>query len=102
MKLLQYAPEITALICHNDLVAIGAMHACRKLKLRIPEDCAVVGHNDVALAAMVNPTITTVRVDRYRLGQELMSRALAMVNDPDGDYPPIIMPVDGLIKRESA
>lgn len=100
--LLPAHPEITALICHNDLVAIGAMHACRELGLRVPQDCAVVGHNDISLAAMVNPPITTVRVDRYKLGQELMRRALKMVDDPEGDHPPLILPVDGLIKRESA
>jgi LacI family transcriptional regulator len=102
LKLLQEQPELTAIIAHNDLMAIGAIRACRELKLRVPEDCAVIGFNDIELASMVHPTLTTVRINRYRMGQEMMQRMLEMIEKPDGDYPAKLLTDGEIIQRESA
>ncbi|MEW5961685.1 MAG: LacI family DNA-binding transcriptional regulator, partial [Chloroflexota bacterium] len=46
-RLLTGYPEITALFCYNDLLALGAIRACRDLGRRVPEDCAIVGFDDI-------------------------------------------------------
>jgi LacI family transcriptional regulator len=61
-------PELTALFCYNDLVAVGALQACTDLGLRVPDDVAVTGFDDIRLAALVTPPLTTCRVPRYDLG----------------------------------
>ena len=79
-QLLEQAPEITAITCYNDLMAVGALQACKALKIRVPEDIAIVGFDDISLAALVTPSLTTMHVPRYRLGQmtlELLLRVIA-------------------------
>jgi DNA-binding LacI/PurR family transcriptional regulator len=54
-------PPFTALFCGNDTVAIGAMSALREAGLRVPDDVAVVGFDDVPMAAHAAPPLTTMR-----------------------------------------
>jgi LacI family transcriptional regulator len=66
--LLAARPDVDALYCYNDLVAIGAMQACAELGLRVPEDIAVVGYDDILLAGLVTPALTTLRISKYNVG----------------------------------
>ncbi|MCD4824496.1 MAG: LacI family transcriptional regulator [Phycisphaerae bacterium] len=61
-------PEINALLCYNDLVAIGALQACREMNLSVPQDVAIVGCDDTLLAGLVQPALTTVSVPKYEIG----------------------------------
>ena len=58
----------TALLCFNDLVAIGALYAARKSGLRIPEDMSIVGIDNIALSEFVFPGLTSVNLDAVRCG----------------------------------
>lgn len=66
--LLEKYPEITALFCYNDLVAVGAIQACVEVGRAIPNDLAIVGYDDIMLAPLVTPPLTTCRVAREELG----------------------------------
>jgi LacI family transcriptional regulator len=59
----------TAIFCANDLLAIGVIHGLRTRGLRAPDDVAVVGYDDVELAAMTDPPLTTVHQPTYELGE---------------------------------
>jgi LacI family transcriptional regulator len=83
-QLLQRAPELTALVGYNDLVAIGALHACAEKGLRVPEDCAVVGCDDVLLAGLVSPALTTIHIPTYALGKQAMDLLLEMIEGDPG------------------
>lgn len=52
----------------NDMTALGCLFALRKAGLRVPEDIAVAGFDDVPMARYVNPALTTMRVDIASLG----------------------------------
>jgi DNA-binding LacI/PurR family transcriptional regulator len=67
--------RFTALITYNDLMASGALLAARAGELRVPEDLSVIGHDDIPMAALLSPALTTVRQPM----QELGSRAVAML-----------------------
>jgi LacI family transcriptional regulator len=69
-------PELTALFCYNDLVAIGTLQACAELGRRVPDDLAIVGFDDIPLAGLVTPALTTCRVPRYELGEQAMQLLL--------------------------
>ncbi len=60
----------TALLCHNDKVAIAAITALNKIGFRVPEDVSIIGYDDVPLAATMDPAITTVRQPRQLIGRE--------------------------------
>ncbi len=66
--LLSLADPPAAVFCANDLIAIGALGAARERGLRLPEDIAIMGYDDIELASLVTPTLTTVRDDTRALG----------------------------------
>jgi DNA-binding LacI/PurR family transcriptional regulator len=99
--LLARHPQVTALFAYNDLSALGAIQACRELGRRVPADCSIVGFDDIRLAALTSPALTSVRVDKYSLGQQAMIRLLAMLDEPDAAFSPVCIDVE-LVVRESA
>ncbi len=66
--LLLARPEIDALFCYNDLVAVGALQACAACGRQVPEDVAVIGCDDILLASLVTPSLTSLRSDQRHLG----------------------------------
>jgi len=68
-QLLSARPELDALVCYNDLVAVGALRACADLGRRVPDDIAIVGCDDIPLAELVTPALTTLRVSKYDIGR---------------------------------
>jgi len=70
LKLLSRKQPFTALFAGNDTIAFGAMRALRESGRRIPADVAVVGYDDVPLAAYANPALTTMRVDPLSRGTD--------------------------------
>lgn len=63
---------LDALLCFNDLVAAGALQACAASGRRVPDDVAVVGHDDIAFARMFHPALTTLHVPKYDIGVNAM------------------------------
>jgi DNA-binding LacI/PurR family transcriptional regulator len=62
------AKRPTALLCANDMMAIGALHYCRSAGLRVPEDVSLAGFDDVPIASLVNPALTTTRQPAREMG----------------------------------
>jgi LacI family transcriptional regulator len=78
-SLLQLHPMPTAVFGMNDFMAAGAMRAIHEAGLRIPEDIAVVGYDDMRFAAFTHPTLTTVRapeVEQGRMAGELLIKLI--------------------------
>lgn len=59
--LMRQHPDIDGLFLNSDIMAIAAVKVCRKLGKRIPEDVKIVGYDDVAIASLVSPQITSIR-----------------------------------------
>lgn len=68
-ELLRRAARPTAVFAANDLLAVGAMMALHDAALRVPEDVAVVGFDDIPMASVVTPRLTTIRQFQDRLGR---------------------------------
>jgi LacI family transcriptional regulator len=100
-KLLGDTPGLTALFCFNDLVAIGALQTCVDLGLTVPGNVAIVGFDDIPLAALVTPALTTCRISRYELGTQAMELLLKRIDGDTEECEEIILPTE-LIIRNSA
>lgn len=67
-ELLRRGKTFTALMAYDDVTALGAMRALKKKGLRVPEDCSVIGFDDVAQAGLSIPSLTTVRQPMEAMG----------------------------------
>lgn len=71
------ASGATAVLAHNDLVALGILNRLQARGLRVPEDVSVVGYDDIPAATLVSPALTTVTVPLARLGREAVDLLVA-------------------------
>jgi len=67
-QLLDSGVHFTALVCYDDLAAIGAIRAFMDHGLRVPEDISVVGFDDIQGASYHNPSLTTIRQPLQQMG----------------------------------
>ncbi|MFC5141081.1 LacI family DNA-binding transcriptional regulator [Actinomycetospora rhizophila] len=109
-QLLGEHPEVTALFAFNDLMAVGAIRALRERGRHVPDDCAVVGYDDLTLAADLDPPLTTVHTDKYELGRTLVEALDAIVRarrrdtGDTGDTPdpePRLLPATLVVRRSA-
>lgn len=68
LDLLQRSPDLTAVVCHNDLLALGALRAAKQSGLSVPEDMSVVGVDDIFTANYADPPLTTLSLPRVEAG----------------------------------
>jgi DNA-binding LacI/PurR family transcriptional regulator len=78
-ELVRRVPDITAITCYSDVLAVGALLAAKRRDYHVPKDLAIVGFDDIPAASLVDPALTTVRVPRYRTGQMLMEVLLRVI-----------------------
>jgi LacI family transcriptional regulator len=98
--LLSERPDLDGLVCYNDLVAVGALRACAELGLRVPDDIAVVGCDDIMVASLLSPALTTLRVPKYEIGASAARMLLDRISGLRGENEVLLQPE--LVVRESA
>lgn len=76
------AERPTAIMCTNDLTAIGALRTIRRHALSVPEDLSVVGFDDIDMSDIIQPPLTTVRLSREDLAQAFYTALSEFGNDP--------------------
>lgn len=99
-ELLSKKRPFTALICFNDIAAIGVIRGFRDFHLRVPEDISVVGFDDIQSAAFHNPSLTTIRQPLHSMGITSAKLLLERLRGKK-DYPEHVAIVPELIIRES-
>lgn len=101
-ELIEKYPNMNGLFVSNDQMALGVLHYANNRGIRIPDDLAVVGFDDLTEAAHFTPPLTTVTHPLRELGILAVKTLLAQVNGSDPDLPgkTIILPTD-LVIRES-
>ena len=98
-ELLEKRPDVDAVAATSDVVALGVMRAILKTGRRIPEDVAVVGYDDIAIAQSMSPSLSTIRQDYSEGAKYLVAKLLKMI-DGANVRPKIIQPQ--LVVRESS
>lgn len=68
LDLLRRAPEVTAIVCHNDMLALGALQAARQAGFRVPEQLSIIGVDDIFTARFTDPPLTTLALPRVEAG----------------------------------
>jgi LacI family transcriptional regulator len=101
-KLLRLDPRPTAVFASNDLMALGAMLAMREENLRIPEDIALIGLDDIPAAKLVHPTLTTMTQMQEDIGRLAAEMIFERIEGTAPDKSRLVEMPYKLIARESA
>lgn len=78
----------TALLCANDLMAIGVLQHCRSAGLRVPDDVSITGFDDVPIAGLITPALTTVRQPAREMGYSAAHLLLDLLAEESERKPP--------------
>lgn len=87
--------------CASDSIAMGAIQALHEARIKIPEDVAIIGFNDINQAKYMHPSLTTLSIPTKAMGQEALSSLLERINDPKKIPVKKVLPTR-LTKRKSA
>lgn len=90
----------TAVVCRKDDLAIGALNAAAQMGVRVPKELAVIGHDDVPMAAITDPPLTTLRIHCDRLGAEAVDLLFTLLENPDARPGPRTVEAE-LVVRDS-
>jgi LacI family transcriptional regulator len=89
-------PDVTAVFAFNDLVAIGAFQAARRLGVAVPADCALVGFDGLSIGELIEPPLTTLHLDKRRIGELAVHQLDQLLAD---ELPPPAMITPRLLVR---
>lgn len=99
-ELLSRKLPFTAIVCYNDLAAMGAIRVLRDHGLRVPEDVSVMGFDDIPTASYLSPSLTTIRQPLTQMGAAAARILLQRINEP-ADVPNHLTVLPELMIRES-
>lgn len=97
LRMLAQPSRPRAVVCASDLIAIGALDAISEAGLKVPEDIAVVGYDNIPVSGYASPALTTVRQNTVRAGELLVNALIKAINKQEvHDY---LMPAELIIRR---
>ncbi len=91
----------TAVFAVSDTLAIGVIKGMRGEGLRVPDDVAVMGFDDIAVAAQIDPALTTVAQPMRELGETAARLLLKRLHDPQADVPGVLLPHKLMLRRSA-
>jgi DNA-binding LacI/PurR family transcriptional regulator len=100
-RLLALDKPPNAVFCYNDLIAIGAIRAIAEAGLRLPEDVAVIGLDDIEEGRFSTPTLTTISPDKEHIGRLAVRALIARIEGTPVNPPYDVQPPFRLVTRES-
>ena len=97
-RLLETAPEVTAVVSYNDMIAIGAMRHALARGRAVPGELAFVGFDGLALGELVDPPLTTLSIDKRRLGQAAVERVADQLAGTAGGMADTVIPTELVVR----
>lgn len=88
-------------MCYSDYIAIGAICALQERLIRIPEDVAVMGTDDIDILSFVKPRLTTVGVPKLRLGIRCAELLIDLIRKKETEEKRIVMKPELIIRETS-
>jgi LacI family transcriptional regulator/LacI family repressor for deo operon, udp, cdd, tsx, nupC, and nupG len=98
-RLLELEDPPTAIFTANNLITLGALDTINRRGLRIPEDVAIVGFDDVYWANSLNPPLTAVRQPGFEIGKRSCELLIQRINKPDRAVASIILKTELMIRK---
>jgi DNA-binding LacI/PurR family transcriptional regulator len=96
--LLAKSPEITALFCHNDWMAVGAYRALREANLRIPEDVNIIGYDDLPICQFLDPPLASVSQPSQGLGRLVAQLVMNTIEQAEPFRQDMLVPAELIVR----
>ncbi|NNL17689.1 MAG: LacI family DNA-binding transcriptional regulator [Boseongicola sp.] len=78
-QIMAWTPRPTVVFCGNDVLAIGALKAAKEMGLSVPEDVSITGFDDIEIASLAEPALTTIHVPHREMGRRAAGMLIDMV-----------------------
>ncbi|RMG84051.1 MAG: LacI family transcriptional regulator [Chloroflexi bacterium] len=98
--LLDEHPHLSAIVCLNDRMALGAIQEAKQLGYEVPERLSIVGYDDIPVSAIFHPSLTTIDQKAPQLGQQAAAMLFKLI---EGKKPEkVVLPVELVVRQSSA
>jgi LacI family transcriptional regulator len=101
LHFLSLEPRPTAVVCSNDMMAVGVLRVLTERGIKVPHDISVVGFDDIHMAEFMNPPLTTVRMSRQDLARAAFKGLEVLWAEESPDPPGPIRVDTHLVVRQS-
>ncbi|MCI8584741.1 MAG: LacI family transcriptional regulator [Lachnospiraceae bacterium] len=101
-KLLENVPELDGVFCGNDQMAVGALKLLKECGKQVPEDIKVIGYDDVFLSSIIEPSLSTVHIQKTHTGMKAAQMLFQRIENSETDKKPVGVRMDSrLVIRKS-
>jgi len=100
--LLAKAPDLDAVFCINDDLALGVLFECQRRGVPVPEKLAIIGFNDMEFMASSVPSLSSVRTNRYEMGRDAVTMLIDAVEGRRPEKPVVDLGFELMIRESSA
>ncbi|WNV89364.1 LacI family DNA-binding transcriptional regulator [Umezawaea sp. Da 62-37] len=99
---LALAADVTAIMAHNDVMALGVLARLRDRGVSVPDDVSVTGFDNLTYASLSTPALTTVRMPLSTAGRTAVAMLLERLDFPCGEVPHVVLPTQIIIRGTTA
>ena len=101
-KLMSRDVEFSAIFAGNDAIALGCYQAMKNCGLKCPDDISIIGYSDMPFVNMVQPRLSTVRIDLYAMGSMAAQALLRIIDNEDERPGPTILEPELIVRDSTA
>jgi LacI family transcriptional regulator len=94
--------DTTAIVAANDLVALGCYDQLAAAGMRCPQDVSIIGHNDIPLVDMINPPLTTLRIQHREMGRRAAQLLVERLTSPDSKPVRVTLAPELIVRNSTA
>lgn len=92
----------SAIFCHSDIMALGALSQAKRMGRRVPEDVSIIGFDNIALTQFCDPPLTTVAQPRFNIGREAMELLLRQLNGERNQGGSLLLDCELIVRGSTA
>jgi len=101
-QLLKLQQRPTAVICSNDLMALGALQACHEGGLGVPEDISLIGLDDLQMVSLASPPLTSIQIPRTEIANQAFQTLWTAISDPQMERRERVLKTKLIVRQSTA
>ena len=100
-KSLEYGKSFDAVACANDRMAVGVITALKELGIRVPDDIAVAGFDNIGVYSLLTPSLTSINVLKYQIGHKAAEMLLKHISGDDSQDKTTLLPTKLIVRNST-